>query len=51
MKYMPGFTMDDFYVNDYGYDSRELDFAQSFVRYSEENHRCFHIEISQEQEL
>ena len=27
MLYVPGFTMEDFYINGYGYDLRELDYA------------------------
>ena len=32
MLYMPGFTMEDYYINSYGYDLRELDFATKFTR-------------------
>lgn len=32
MLYMPGFTMEDYYINSYGYDLRELDFAIKFTR-------------------
>ena len=32
MLFVPGFTMDDFYINAYGYDLRELDFAFKYTR-------------------
>jgi len=32
MKFVPGYTMDNFYINPYGYDLRELDHAFSFIR-------------------
>ena len=32
MLYVPGFTMEDFYINAYGYDLRELDFAFKYTR-------------------
>merc|ERR1711962_1327945 len=36
MLYVPGFTMDDFYINAYGYDLRELDFVFKYTR-----NKCF----------
>ena len=32
MLFVPGFTMEDFYINAYGYDLRELDFAFKYTR-------------------
>ena len=32
MKFVPGFTMDDYYVNHYGYDLRELDYRFAHER-------------------
>ena len=32
MLFVPGFTMDDLYINAYGYDLRELDFAFKYTR-------------------
>jgi len=32
MKFVPGFTMDDFYINSYGYDLRELDYKVQHER-------------------
>jgi hypothetical protein len=34
MLYVPGWSMDDYYINSYGYDLRELDFAMSYTRYT-----------------
>merc|ERR1719458_1159307 len=32
MLFVPGFTMDDFYINAYGHTHRELDFAFKYTR-------------------
>jgi len=32
MKFMPGFTMENYYINDYGYDLRELDYQITLER-------------------
>jgi len=32
MKFVPGFTMDDFYINSYGYDLRDLDYKVEHER-------------------
>jgi len=36
MKFVPGFTMEDYYVNNYGYDLRELDY-----RFTSERNKSF----------
>ena len=32
MLFVPGFTMEDYYINAYGYDLRELDFVFKYTR-------------------
>merc|ERR1719402_1088747 len=32
MKFVPGFTMDDFYINHYGYDLRDMDYMMTHTR-------------------
>jgi len=32
LKFVPGFTMEDYYINSYGYDLRELDYLCEFER-------------------
>jgi len=44
MKFVPGFTMDDYYINSYGYDLRDFDYRLTYERAKSFDEKKFSID-------